>query len=90
MFYVDGIDVNSVDSQDCERDEGFVTVQLNGKTIELNVDTGAKCNVLLHKTFKQVSKGEGVTLQKTAASLIAYGDTRIETMGLVTLSCSLT
>lgn len=84
-----GFQINSADAQDGERDEVFVTVQLNGKTNELKVDTGAKCNVLSQKTFKQVSKGEEVTLQNTAANLVAYGGTRIEAMGLFMLSCCL-
>lgn len=42
--------------------------------------------MLSQKTFKRVSNGEDVTLQKTAANFVAYGGTRIETMGLVMLS----
>lgn len=86
---MDGVDVtfqiNSVDAQD----EGFVTVQLNGKTVELKVDTGAKCNVLPQKTFMQVSTRKDITLQKTDANLVAYGGSKIETMGLAMLSCYL-
>lgn len=37
----------------------------------------------------QVSTRKVITLQKTDANLVAYGGTRIETMGLAMLSCCL-
>lgn len=89
-FYVDGVGVDSlVHSEATEKDEGFVTVDINGKLTEMKVDTGAKCNVMSLRTFKRVTNGEQLTKQRKAASLVAYGGTRIETSGIVTLPCRL-
>lgn len=76
-FYVDGVDVTFQINSICAQDEGFVTVQLNGKTVELKVDTGGKCNVLPRMTFMQVSTRKDITLQKTNANLVTYGGSKI-------------
>ncbi|KAK5883558.1 hypothetical protein CesoFtcFv8_019875 [Champsocephalus esox] len=55
----------------------------------MKVDTGAKCNVLSQETFTQVTNGEQLVKQETAINLVAYGGSRIETKGLVTLPCCL-
>uniref|UniRef100_A0A3Q2DE46 Gypsy retrotransposon integrase-like protein 1 n=1 Tax=Cyprinodon variegatus TaxID=28743 RepID=A0A3Q2DE46_CYPVA len=92
-FYVDGVEianqVNSVDSVTAEKDEGFVTVDINNTRLEMKVDTGARCNVMSLKTYKTVADGEQLVKQGKAVSLIAYGGTRIETSGMVTLPCRL-
>lgn len=51
-FYLDVVEIDSVDSTTKERNEGFVTLQINGKPTEMKVDTGAKCNVMSLKTLK--------------------------------------
>ncbi|KAL7865172.1 hypothetical protein SRHO_G00104190 [Serrasalmus rhombeus] len=38
-----------------EKDEGFVTIHINGKPIEMKVDTGAKCNVMSLENLKRVT-----------------------------------
>lgn len=43
--------VDSTDAQIDKNDEAFVSVQVNGTTAEMKVDTGAKCNVLPEQTL---------------------------------------
>lgn len=92
-FYVDGVDierrVDGVNPQAKDKEEGFVTIHINGITTEMKVDTGAKCNVLSQETFTQVTNGEQLVKQETAINLVAYGGSRIETKGLVILPCCL-
>ena len=64
-------------------------MHINGKSTEMKVDTGAKCNVMSLNTFKRLNNGEQLVQQKKAASLVAYGGTRIETNGIATLQCCL-
>ena len=92
-FYVDGVEVESrVDCVNLKangKDEGYVTMHIHGKPTEMKVDTGAKCNVMSLDTFKRLNSGEQLVKQKRVASLVAYGGTRIETSGIVTLPCLL-
>ena len=64
-------------------------MHINGKSTEMKVDTGAKCNVMSLSTFKRLNNGEQLVQQKKAVSLVAYGGTRIETSGIATLQCCL-
>ena len=83
MSYVDCVNLKTI-----EKDEGFVTMHINGRPIEIKVDTGAKCNVMSLDTFKGLNNGEQLEQQRKAASLVAYGGPRIETSGIATLqSC---
>lgn len=92
-FYVDGLKVDNcvdcVNSHANEKDEGFVTIYINGRSTEMKVDTGAKCNVLSQETYKRVTNGEQLVKQNKTTNLVAYGGTKIETDGMVTLSCCL-
>ena len=92
-FYVDGVEVESrVDCVNLKangKDEAYVPVHIHGKPTEMKVDTGAKCNVMSLDTFKRLNSGEQLVKQKRVASLVAYGGTRIETSGIVTLPCLL-
>lgn len=73
-FYVDGIEVNSeVDCVHFEatgKDEGFVTVDINSKPIEMTVDTGAKCNVMSLRTLKRVTRIEQLPKQRKTLLLM--------------------
>ncbi len=55
---MDGVEADCVTSKAIEKDEGFVTMHINGKPTELKVDTGAKCNVMLLDTFKRLNSGK--------------------------------
>lgn len=50
MFFVDGVDINTVDSCFLHRNEIF--------TIELKVDTGAKCNIMSTDLYAQLRQKE--------------------------------
>ncbi len=88
-FYVDGVDIENcvdcVESHDSEQDKGFVTIHINGKPTEIKGDTGAKCNVMSQETFKHVTDGEQCVKQNKAVNLVAYGGSRLQTTGRVTL-----
>ena len=90
---MDGVEVDShvdcVNLKAIEKDEGFVTMNINGRPTEMKVDTGAKCNVMSLDTFKGLNNGKQLVQQRKAASLAAYGGTRIETSGIATLQCCL-
>lgn len=92
-FYVDGVELDSqidcIHAKANKKDEGFVTIHINGEPTEMKVDTGAKCNVMSLKTFETVNGGRQTVKQENAVSLVAYGGTRIQTSGTVTLPCCL-
>ncbi|CAI5639180.1 unnamed protein product [Oreochromis niloticus] len=92
-FYVDGVELDSqidcIHAKANKKDEGFVTIHINGEPTKMKVDTGAKCNVMSLKTFETVNGGRQTVKQENAVSLVAYGGTRIQTNGTVTLPCCL-
>ena len=62
-------------------------MEINGKQVELKIDTGANCNVITLDLFKSLSGGEEIDESK-AVQLIAYGgDT--STLGTVNFECNL-
>ena len=91
-FYVDGltpqVSVDSTDAQIEGNEEAFVTLQVNSTPVEMKVDTGAKCNVLPMKTFEQVKIKEQTACTKLT-NLVAYGGSKIKTVGKVKLQCHL-
>ncbi|KAK7907206.1 hypothetical protein WMY93_015818 [Mugilogobius chulae] len=90
-YYVNGITldmtVDSTFAQTNEKEEAFTTFLINNKTVEMKVDTGAKCNVLSLKTFEQVKKHEQLKPCTKPTNLIAYGGSKIKTEGFVDLCC---
>lgn len=92
-FYVDGVEfdkcVDTVNSFMAEQEEGFVTLHINKTPIEVKVDTGAKCNVMSQTTFKRIATNIQPVEQENTPNLVAYGGSKIETKGLVTLQCNL-
>ncbi|XP_037119455.1 uncharacterized protein LOC119130054 isoform X2 [Syngnathus acus] len=87
-YYVDGISVDTINAHMKNRDEGFVTLHVHGKPIEMKIDTGAKCNVMAKDMFVQLSEGNIIPCGRST-NLVAYGGSKIETAGLVSLSCYL-
>lgn len=91
-FYVDGVEydkpVDTVNPLMTDLEEGFVTLHFNKTPIDVKVDTGAKCNVMPEKIFKQITKDVLSVKQLKTPNLVAYGGSKIETEGLVTLPCS--
>lgn len=80
--------VNSTDEEIEENNEAFVTVQINNTSVEMKVDTGAKCNVVPQKTFEQF-KDKEQTMCSKPTNLVACGGSKIETHSMVKLQCQL-
>lgn len=90
-FCIDGITpvvVNRIDSNVHEKNVAFATVHINGKAVEMKVDTGGQCNVLSYDAFKHVETGEPIDRSITT-NLVAYGGNMISTLGSVVLQCQL-
>ena len=88
-FYVDGLIVDTINPQTEGQDEGFVTLHIHDQPIEMKVDTGAKCNVMSMDTFRQLENGKRPVEQSKDINLVAYGGSKIETIGIATLLCCL-
>ena len=91
LYFVDGVSVASgtvdaVDSHLMHRSDIFSTVHINGKPVELKVDTGAKCNVMPADLFAQVRQHEKLQSSQ-GTKLVAYGGEEIHTAGIALLSC---
>ena len=91
LYFVDGVSVASgtvdaVDSHLMHRSDIFSNVHINGKPVELKVDTGAKCNVMPADLFAQVRQHEKLQSSQ-GTKLVAYGGEEIHTAGIALLSC---
>lgn len=76
-FYVDSLLLQmSFDSTDAEIEENNEAsnykLQINNASVEMKVDTGAKCNVVPQKTFEQIKDKEQTVCTKPT-NLVAYG-----------------
>ena len=90
-FCIDGITpvvVDTIDSNVHEKNVAFATVHINGKPVEMKVDTGGQCNVLSYDAFKHVENGELID-RSIITNLVAYGGNLINTVGSVFLQCQL-
>lgn len=88
-FFVDGVtDENVYSTTNVAQSELYSTVHVHGKSVELKVDTGAKCNVMDLHTFQHLQKQEKLSMSSTA-KLIAYGGNELHTLGTVILPCTL-
>ena len=63
-------------------------MEINGKQVELKIDTGAKCNVITLDLFKSLSGGEEIDESK-AVQLITYGGDTLSTLGTANFECNL-
>lgn len=64
------------------------TVQINGKTTELKIDTRASCNIMSLQTFAQVKQDENLQVSSNVKR-VAYGGEEIQTAGSTVLPCHL-
>ncbi|CAI5693955.1 unnamed protein product [Oreochromis niloticus] len=85
MFYVNGINIDTINPCFPYKNDIFTTVHINGKPLELKVDTGAKCNVMPADLFEQLRQDERL-LPSQKTNLVAYGGEEIQTAGTATLS----
>uniref|UniRef100_A0AAV2LFE8 Polyprotein n=1 Tax=Knipowitschia caucasica TaxID=637954 RepID=A0AAV2LFE8_KNICA len=90
-FCIDGIApvvVHTICSNVQEKNVAFATMHINGKAVEMKVDTGGQCNVLSYDAFKHVESGEQID-RSIITNLVAYGGNMISTLGSVVLQCQL-
>ena len=93
-FDIDGLsldssEINALNENNRNiKEELNCCVTVNGKTLKLKVDTGAKCNVISLDTLKQVRNVYTIDNNRTV-KLVAYGGTVINTEGTVLLECQL-
>ena len=81
MFYVGCIDaVNTVSLSEWRKE-----LTINNKEVIVQLDTGAKCNVMSLKTLKTL--GGETAIQPTAAKLKSYSGHQIHIHGCATLLC---
>ena len=66
----------------------FCTMEINGKQVELKIDTGAKCSVITLDLFTMLSHGEEIN-QSKAVQLVAYGGDMLSTLGTTNVDCHL-
>ena len=81
MFYVGCIDAVNTVSLSEWREE----LTINNKEVIVQLDTGAKCNVMSLKTLKTL--GGETAIQPTAAKLKSYSGHQIHIHGCATLLC---
>ncbi|KAL9960046.1 hypothetical protein ACROYT_G033443 [Oculina patagonica] len=62
--------------------EIYCTMEINGKQVEIKIDTGAKCNVITLDLFKRICRNEKIDHTK-AVQLVAYGRDTLATLGTV-------
>lgn len=79
---------DTINSNVQEKNIAFTTVHINGKPVEMKVDTGGQCNVLSYDAFKHVENGKLIDCSVTT-NLVTYGGSLINTMGSVSLQCQL-
>ena len=72
-----------------QKDEIFVTLELNGVKTKLKVDTGAKCNVLNMNNAKEIASKVGAlhVSKRNKVKLIAYGGDSFYTEGTIVMNC---
>lgn len=68
-------------------DSQLVTLKLeSGNFIRFQPDTGAQCNVLPLQVYRKASKDEKLEkVNRTRASLVAYGGSKIKVVGRVSI-----
>ncbi len=91
-FHIDGqflgaSEINAVNYHSTTiKQEIHCSLTVNGKPLELKIDTGAKCNVISTEMYKAVRKNEKIE-EKSKVKLVAYGGTEIQTQGTAMLQC---
>ena len=70
-------------------DSQLVTLRLeSGNFVRFQPDTGAQCNVLPLHIYKKASKDDKLEkVNRSQASLVAYGGSKIKVMGRVSIAC---
>ena len=74
--------INSLDDE-----EWSEIVKIEEKKVKFELDTGAKCNVISHKTFQKLNTN--TPIKPTKVRLTAYTGHKLQVIGTVTLKCRL-
>ena len=71
----------------CENDDPYiVSLQINGKNLEFEIDTGSKCTIIDEKTYKTISDNTTCTLLKSRNKLTTYLGEQIPAAGTANVS----
>jgi hypothetical protein len=68
-----------------KENEWHEEMKVNGKMMQMKLDTGAQVNVLPRKIVEDVS--ENVHVRPTGLLLEAYGGTKVKPEGIATICC---
>ena len=63
-------------------------MEINGKQVELKIDTAAKCNVITLDLFKRIRRDEEIN-KSGSVQLVAYGGDTFTTLGTANFDCHL-
>lgn len=90
-FHIDGLclgasEIDAVSHNRINKQEIHCSLTVNGKPLELKIDTGAKCNVISTETYQTLRHDEKIQ-EKSKTTLVAYGGTVIQTQGTVMMQC---
>ena len=83
-----------IDTVNCanrdDKEEIHVNLKLEGETVNMKVDTGAKCNVITKFLASKISKAQKKPIKvdkRKSVKLIAYGGNSFHTLGTTVLQC---
>ena len=65
----------------------YKTIETEGVKVNFQLDTGAKCNIILHRVFKTLCQVSDKKMPKSRARLTSYSGHHIKTLGLTNLTC---
>ena len=68
-------------------DEWVVNSKINDKTVNFQIDTGARCNVMSQDTFR--SFGIKTALKPTSTKLTSFSGHKLKPIGIVQLPCKI-
>ena len=74
-----------------QKDEIHTNLVLNGESIKIKIDSGAKCNVLTKALASQISKASKMPIKVNKSKqvkLIAYGGDSFWTLGTANMECT--
>ena len=60
-------------------------LKINGQSVNIKLDTGAKCNVMSKSLFNKIRVNDG--LHKSSTRIISYGGHKIDVLGYANMLC---
>ena len=83
--------IEEVDCDLSDKEEIHTNLVLNGESVKIKIDSGAKCNVLTKTLASQISKAQKTPIKVNRSQqvmLIPYGGDSFWTLGTTTMVCS--